>query len=270
MPRVLTAQHQQVNRGHPLARGLVLCTLLARGSGWRDIIRGAYVASTAGLSTSVGPHGPSIDQVSGVTSGHTIDATGGWLPTTSATVTLLHAKTDATLRQNRSFGSFSSTLHAAAQLISVHHFWTDGNIYWDFGGNTGANRLTVAQTAIPGTMDIWSFVAGLAGMSIWRNGAKIASQSTAVSRTNTDVTHFGLGNGGSATNTWFQTDAVRQSALIMHARELDAEIPALHSDPFQMLETPSTRRTYILSPQGAAQSQAPRSMHQYRQRSGRH
>lgn len=64
--------------------------------------------------------------------------------------------------------------------------------YWDFGGITGANRITylLAGVTLYDT-DVWVFTAGGRGIEIWRNGSLMTSSSTAITRS-ASTGNFGM------------------------------------------------------------------------------
>lgn len=59
---------------------------------------------------------------------------------------------------------------------------SDGKVYWEWGGTAAGSKALVSASAVsrPTTaVDRWVLTAGRAGMAIWLNGVKLASQSTA-------------------------------------------------------------------------------------------
>jgi hypothetical protein len=81
-------------------------------------------------------------------------------------------------RQSTMFGFESGS------RMQTHCPWSDGNIYWDFGGSAAPNRLTVSGQSF--ALNAWNhmvFIAGAIGSQVWRNGLLIGSSSTAISRT---------------------------------------------------------------------------------------
>ena len=75
---------------------------------------------------------------------------------------------------------------APSWTVNANCPWSDGVIYWDWGGAGAGQRI-----ATPALSWSWNevyyvcLVAGPRGSSIWRNGKKEASQGAAVSRTQT-------------------------------------------------------------------------------------
>lgn len=100
-------------------------------------------------------------------------------PATSITVAVIRRKLDTTARASTLFG----TGGGAGNECGTHCPYSDSTVYWDFGGFSGSNRLSVSISgSIVSTLETWVFRAGKLGSAIYRNGRVIASQSTAISR----------------------------------------------------------------------------------------
>jgi hypothetical protein len=97
-----------------------------------------------------------------------------------ATILASWKPTDTTLRVSAAFTSNRTTVGDAAAVAS-HMPFSDGTVYWDYGGvSAGTTRVTWSgYTKDVNRTDYFAFRAGPAGMSIWHNGAKVASHSTA-------------------------------------------------------------------------------------------
>ena len=100
----------------------------------------------------------------------------------AATVCCIRRKRDSTARASALFGQDTGTSNVRC---SAHVPFSDGIVYFDFGGTTGSNRVTVSGLSFAGNIERWVFAAGPKGMSIWRNGIKLTSSSTAVTRSTT-------------------------------------------------------------------------------------
>jgi hypothetical protein len=92
------------------------------------------------------------------------------------TVLMIRRKTDTTLRNVFTFGDVAFTL----DRLSAHVPFSDGNVYWDFGGTSAPNRLTLSGLSWATVVEMWAFTAGGKGSTIWKDGQKLASQSTAL------------------------------------------------------------------------------------------
>lgn len=132
------------------------------------------VTHTAGL---MGPAGKTTATTQFWTWG--AEGTSIRLPTTMCTVAILRRRADTTIRDAAFFGAAMAT---AAQRMTLSTF-TDNNIYWDFGGVTGANRISVTATGnITVNLEAWVAVAGVRGSAIYRNGLRLVAQTTAITR----------------------------------------------------------------------------------------
>ena len=101
-----------------------------------------------------------------------------WLPTTAVTVAFIRRRTSASL------GSFVVTQTRGGKL-DIYAPFSDGTVYWDFGGQSSPNRLSVSGLSFTNaliTPERWIFSAGPQGSAIWRDGVKLASQATAITR----------------------------------------------------------------------------------------
>jgi hypothetical protein len=102
--------------------------------------------------------------------------------TTQATICIIRRKTDAV---NRNSALFSNGFNGAPDLFLVTCPWGDGSVNFQFGLFTVTVTGLSFSTLIP---ERWIFTAGPNGSSIWQNGIKVGSQSSAVSRTSNNTT----------------------------------------------------------------------------------
>lgn len=96
------------------------------------------------------------------------------IPNGASTLTIMQGYqwSDTVLRGGAGFGNVTAPLGQRANTLCP---WSDGAIYWDFGGDTaGSTRLSVAITKDT-SLHVWGFTVGARGMEIWRDGTKIAS-----------------------------------------------------------------------------------------------
>ena len=107
----------------------------------------------------------------------------------SGTYIVRYRKLDAV---NRDSGIFGNTSSAVQERCGVHGPYSDGTVYWDFGGVTeGATRLSVAGQTFG--LSTWAFTTGIRGMEIWKDGNIIASNTSNPSRIAVS-NNFMLGN----------------------------------------------------------------------------
>lgn len=233
-----------VNWAHPLAQGLAFCVPFSEGGGVpRNLVRDVVVAAV-GTTSWVASAGGVAGSL----------ATGGnyWdygqndklrLPSTSCTVAVIRRKQDTTARASGLFGVNGSGL---TDRIGAHVPYSDGTVYWDFGGAAGANRLTWAGYTPSTAVEYWTFVAGLRGSSLWLNGIQRATQIVPLTRI-PDTFNFYVGAG----NDLATGDSVDLYQLLVLNTEWDqAQIRQWMVDPYGMLQP--ARFTRLLAPFRAA------------------
>jgi hypothetical protein len=98
------------------------------------------------------------------------------------TVLIIRRKTDTSARTSTLFGVEMGGIVPDSARCGAHVPYSDGTVYWDYGGASGSNRLTVSSLTFSTNVEKWIFTAGSQGMTIWRDGLKLASSSTAVTR----------------------------------------------------------------------------------------
>jgi hypothetical protein len=196
----------QINLAHPLGTHCVLAVPFNDGCGRPSIVYGApsigyprQAASflravtiteppTASLpSWTANQHGLCTTQASGV---YWRFEDSNWVPTTACTMCIIRRRTN-TVQTGGAWGCGGASNTYAFSLLLPY---SDGTVYWDFGGWSGPNRISAAglsmSTVIP---ERWIVHAGPQGSAIWQNGVKVASQATAITRTAGGLT-FDLSN----------------------------------------------------------------------------
>jgi hypothetical protein len=180
-----------------------------------------------------------------------------FLPTGAATVIFHYRKTDSTARNSAAFGPVIAE-GAGPTYFAAYLPYGDGNIYYDFGGNSGNNRITLASGGYDMTADnVWAFTNGPRGMEIWLSGARIATNG-GVPVTRTQITSasvgFGIFHGLSSTN-----DSAESGAFLIYDRQLsERSLVALMLDPwtpFRPWRKP--RGLSFAAPAGGARSFVP-------------
>ena len=148
----------------------------------------------------------------------------------SATVLLVRRRT-AALSNSFPFGCRDNLGTLTGRLGGFIPF-TDGIIYWDFGGDTAPKRLTWSGYTLGSDVERWAFRAGKLGMAIYFNGTKVASSSTAVTRirnTSGGQGNFGLGLGDQTSVGDNQTFFF---AAVLDTEWTDGQISTWASDPY--------------------------------------
>ena len=268
MHRVLTAQHQRIDWGHPLTKGLRFLWCPAIGGQRRDIVGGRTATEEGGVVGTPAYLFRGIRQGAVSASYATPSALSfGAVPDLALPVysVIAHVWSPSVTTRSDVFGRSSG---AAAydqnyvlnfnptRVVRIGHREATGGLY---PGAETAVAPASTPMLIGGTYD---------GTTLTVHAEGLASASTAATApTLTSAAAFHLqiaaADGATRTNTGYATNGIGMVALWDRVIT-KSDFVSLTDDLFQFFETPSTRRTYILSPQGAAQ--APRSMHQYRQR----
>jgi hypothetical protein len=137
-------------------------------------------------STPVGTSGsPDWDIVDGVTAGKAASVNDAWnlgasnafLNHDKGTVLIIRKKLDTTARNSSGFG-----VDVGEHRCAAHMPWGDNHIYWDF--DTWSSGRCTWNGYTPSTdWEAWAFRGGPSGASIWLNGVKKASHTTAVTTT---------------------------------------------------------------------------------------
>ncbi len=179
----------QINPDHPFSAGFHWGVLFNDGVSTPLLMPGSIVMTTvvhgapAWTSNREGRayQFPTLNDYIGFTPPAVIAGVDAIGTTTAVTILVVRRKLDTTARSSSLFGFNAGS---TAQNVNAHVPYNDGVTYWDFGGTSAPNRLSVAGLSFSATTpERWVFPAGPQGSSIWQNGVKVASQSTAVTRT---------------------------------------------------------------------------------------
>lgn len=147
------------------------------------------------------------------------------------TILLLYEKGDGT---NRASDAFTVNVSGTATMCECLLPFSDGTVYWDFGGNSGANRLSIGGLSFGA--DRWMLSTGPRGMEIWQNGIKRASNGNNPTRTGSPATPFVL--GAKSADAQF-SDVAHYNIFCMWARQLTQdEILMVSFDPYMLWGRP--------------------------------
>lgn len=259
----------QIDYSHPLAKGLLLCVPCYEGQ-WQQNTAGSHApyilyGSVPRRTTTVTNPATWVSNIEGPAVLLGVDTRFfnlgfDFIPTTGVTVAIVRRKIDTTLRTGTLVGdpNFSTTFQCLCPF-------SDGTIYWRFGGSGGANQLTVSQAGLWTTApDRFVFTAGVNGMAIWRNGQKLASQSTAVTRT--------AGSSSIAINQGFPTGDQQEInfAWFVDYPWPDSLCQWWSSEPYAALREPLVQQTaYFFGATGAAGAGSKAAHWRHRQQMGR-
>lgn len=118
------------------------------------------------------------------------------LPTQTATIILKAYRITAGKRVDWGVADSSD----ATKRCGGHIPFTDGTVYFDFGGATsGSTRVSVSGLTFSPS-DTWAFSVGARGMEIWQNGRLVASNSATPTRS-ASADNWGLGTHGGTTSS---------------------------------------------------------------------
>jgi hypothetical protein len=164
-----------------------------------DLARTAKPYGITGAPTRVSvPRGIAY----GISSGNIVSALAeNSLSLTECTVLICGSYT-GTLVSNTN-GEFGVASNVSNNRLGAHIPYSDGTVYFDFGGTTeGTTRKSVAGLTF-GLNDAWIFSVGSRGMEIWQNGILRGSNAATPTRSNSDASTWGLQgqNVGSVGNT---------------------------------------------------------------------
>lgn len=197
----------------------------------RDLAGG----KTATLSGSDLGTGRELSVIHDTTADKTVLAPSSDLCATQAgTYIIRYRKRDATNRASGLFG-----LPSGDRQCGVHGPWSDGVVYWDFGGATaGSTRLTVSGQSFE--LATWAFTTGARGMEIWKNGVRIASNAANPTRVQVGV-DLKLGEHVNNNSDFIDVSAFYAYRGVQLPQE---ELVLLGQNPWQIFQ-PIKRRIWV-------------------------
>jgi hypothetical protein len=232
----------QVNHSHALASGFIFLVLFNEGAGVPFALGLRRACTIVGAPTWISTIEGSAGKSGATTAWYRIpflvrefvpsNVVGG----NQVTVCIIRRKTDTTARASSLFGLDSSV---QTQRCGAHVPYSDGNVYWDFGGSSSPNRLTWTGYTRTTNIEKWVFVAGSQGSSIWLDGALKASQSTSIGRGTTSL-DFAIGMGNGLTNA---ADLQEYYYCAMFDAQWGADnVAAWTANPYAILQSPAYLR----------------------------
>ncbi len=232
-----------VNHLHPEASALTRSLLFNEKAGQpRELLTGkrAALENTVTWSPSMQQPWSGSNLRIGASDGRlNLGDSSLFLPTGEITIILGYRKTDTSARASGAFGVANTVL---GERCGVHLPYSDGTVYWDYGGATdGTSRAQIAGLSF-GQSDVWAFTAGPRGHEIWRNGKLLKSNGAGTSTTRTSsTTDFKLGtHGGEA------ADFADYHFLHVYAKQISVKrIETLAYHPFAMMAAPVFRRFFV-------------------------
>jgi len=205
----------------------------ARNSALRDKVNGvdAELSSGGTWPAGGGLYGQSREHTATADYDH-LGPTADLLPLQEITIVLGYKKTDATNRISVAFGSRDhGGAGDTASRCSSHLPYNNGTVYWDFGGDSGSNRVSVGGLTFGD--DVWAFTTGPRGQEIWQNAVRQAF-AAAQNPTRTDAPYDVVSLGmlpGIASDL-----AIYRFFYIYHRQLTEYEIDEITADPFSWAE----------------------------------
>lgn len=241
---------RQIHWGHPLSMGLASAIVMDGHSGAWDLVLGKPWRSSPGNSVQA----PSFrSKFGGGLSTTTPGNTGRmlYLPdfdqscniTDSCTVVLHKRKLDTTARAAYTFANTATafTVGPGNNAFDAIIDYTDTATYWDFGGASGANRISA--TGITYGDDVWVFTAGKRGSAMYQNGRLLTSQSTPITRLAGSAPQLCLNCSTDALPT---QDVAEHDFMYIYRRELSQfEAQLLSADPYCFIGTGQQRSVLL-------------------------
>ena len=225
-----------------------------------NLVRSAFTQGSGSRTGGFGSNGTYLAHTSTLDRANLFEAGDAvaWVPTQEITICLGYEKRDATLRGAGAFGVGNNTNAERCQALIP---FTDGTVYWDFGGVTeDATRESVAGLTTSGYHS-WGFTSGPRGMEIWQDGLIRSSNSANPTRSSSAVA-YQLGHAVSV-----NSDLANYYWVFMHRTQLPFELlRRVLLDPYNTILAPPVprRRVFpwkssvptIISPSGIASVEA--------------
>ena len=112
---------------------------------------------------------------------------------TAGSILIVRRKVDTTNRASSLFGiDHADRLHS-------HCPFSDGNVYWDWAGASGDDRVTWSDYVTTDDVEVWGFTAGPLGHAIYYNGVVQVSNAVAATA-RSDTIDFHIGDGAAETD----------------------------------------------------------------------
>lgn len=219
----------QINCGTPLCRGLKALVVWNEGAGAPvELVRRSTLTLSGNPTWAANSDG-TCGRANAVTDYWNLGPADNFLNEARATILAIHRKTDST---NRAAGHFGLNESAAGKRAGGHVPYSDGTVYWDFGGQSSPNRLTASGLSFTGIQK-WVFVAGTKGSAIYRNGLLVASSATAITRVGSAADYaINKGNGSPIDGDLMDW----MMFAILDAEWGQGEVKAWTDDPYSMLQ----------------------------------
>jgi hypothetical protein len=240
----------EIDWTHPLAAGLVWCLLFNEGHHIpANLIDGRELTPVSVyLNGASGAAGLGTQQNDGVGANFLsywvmgVDtAADAKIPTAQFTMAVIRANTDTNI--GGATGFIGNSLTSGVSEVGIYAPYQDGVLYFDFGGASGANRISWSYGTKSPAVERHVFVAGSGGSAIYLNGVLKASQGTGISRTVHGTNTVKLGRAPDDS----QRSQLWTQALILNAQWSAGLVQWWTAEPYAMLR-PLVRRRYFVPP----------------------
>lgn len=235
MVAVLTGAHTAINWDDPLAKGL-FCYVVHPHGGRPVELTKRYTLSYSGTAAwggGAGAYGPASVHTNTGSSGFEL-LSGALSGTVAGSILVIRRRTDG-LNRATGIGSNATGTNSFGVLLP----FSDGTVYWDFGGNAGTNRISKSGLSFSAKDSVWIFTAGPSGMYMYQDGLLVASSSSAPSARVPHNTTFGLTYGNSQAGSDNRVDTLYVAA---DRQWSPTEVAQWTANPFRVAELPRGRR----------------------------
>jgi len=241
-----------------LTQGLVCA--IHWGSQHRAVFNSAQRTGGGGVSVGIVGGNSGISHWGGLSGiGWSTSATGQYITACNendiglagSTIYCLQRHTDTTLRAATLFGVLDAA--TLSRRCGAHTPFSDGTVYWDYGGSSGVRRITWAGLGGKDTnrLNRWCFVAATRGLELWHQGILRSSNTTAASRTTAADDKFMIYNGQTASGSVASDLACVYLFLVWNRGLSQGEVRRLDANPWQVFATSDIQRSFVPGSVGA-------------------
>lgn len=214
-----------IDWGNTLTQGLISVAVPNGTTIPANVVGPAWTAAS-GVSFGVGSAGRSV--IATTTSQYWQTGLVDPIALSGFTALVFFRKTDSVNRASSLFGVTSGGI--LSNRLNAHVPWSDGLTYFDFGGASGNNRISVSGLDYS-KPTVMVFAAGARGISITQDGVLKASNSVPISRTSAGVPFYYL-KGDQPSGDLTETFLFCVWDRMLH----NSEIAAVSANPWQLFK----------------------------------
>lgn len=186
----------EVDWDHPFSDGLLMCIPFDEGVWDTSSATLKYQPRTIWGATAprVPGNGAGTVNWASNTDGRAIHCTDGtsrigtwadFIPLSGVTIAVIRRKLVAAVPGGTGGALFLDGTASGGERVGMFCPYIDQNAYFSFGGVSAPNTLIVNTIPLTTSVDRWIMTAGKNGLHAWRNGVKIGSSATAITRSTT-------------------------------------------------------------------------------------